>query len=71
MFIKLLIISVILVAFVMLALGIKMFFDPKSEFSSHSCEIGKEQADESEDCLNCEIKELANCSKDGNTRKKI
>jgi len=36
MFIKSLIISVILVAIVMLALGVKLLFNPKAEFSGHT-----------------------------------
>ena len=34
---KIVIISLILVAFVVLALGIKLWFDPKAEFTVHSC----------------------------------
>jgi hypothetical protein len=45
MFIKLIIISAILVAFVMLALGVKLLFDP----------------DENGICSICQIKDLADC----------
>jgi len=59
MFFKILIISVILVAIIMLALGVKLFFDKDAEFTGHSC------AGENKDlggCADCGIKEVANCT---------
>ena len=61
MFIKVLIISVILVAFVVLALGVKLWFDPKAEFSSHSCALESENPDEVGVCSKCQLQDLANC----------
>ena len=63
MFIKLLIISIILVAIVMLALGIKMWFNPNVEFTSHSCALDSEDDKESLDgCAKCDLKDIADCS---------
>lgn len=63
MFLKLLIVSVILVAFVMLALGVKLFFDKNAEFEMHSCSTGDKKNDNGElDCSSCQLKEVADCS---------
>lgn len=37
MFLKILIVSVILVAFTMLALGVKLLFNKEATFSEHAC----------------------------------
>lgn len=61
MFLKVLIISIVLVAFVMIALGVKLFFDPKAEFTAHSCALEDGSLDENGACAKCQIKDLANC----------
>lgn len=61
MFIKLLIISVILVAIIMLALGVKLWFNPNAEFTAHSCALDDGTADAEGTCFKCQIKDLANC----------
>ena len=61
MFVKLLIVSLMLVAFVVLALGVKLWFDPDAEFSSHSCALDNGELDEDGACSKCQLKELANC----------
>ena len=62
MFFKLLILSVILVAFVILALGVKMWFDSKSEFPIHSCAFeDPDSLDKDGACSKCKLKDLANC----------
>lgn len=61
MFVKLLIVSLVLVGFVVLALGIKLWFDPNAEFTSHSCALDRGELDENEACSNCQLKDLANC----------
>jgi len=61
MFLKLFIISVILVAIIMLALGVKMLFDPKAEFLTHSCALEDGKRDDYGVCTKCQIKDLANC----------
>ena len=53
---KLFIISVILVAFVVLALGIKLWLDPKAEFNAHSCSAKTGDLDENGYCPNCQVK---------------
>ncbi len=61
MFLKLFIISAILVAIIMLALGVKMLFDPKAEFIAHSCALEGGKPDDFGVCAKCRIKDLANC----------
>jgi len=63
MFIKLLIISVILVAFVVLALGVKLWFDPDAEFTSHSCSPENGKPGEEGVCSACQLNDPAdrNC----------
>lgn len=61
MIINTLIISIILVAIVMLALGVKLLFDKDAEFSSHPC--GHAEVSQNEDgvCSKCELKDLVDC----------
>ena len=61
---KLLIISVILVAFVVLALGIKLWIDPKAEFTAHSCSAEKGDLDENGYCSNCHVKDAGHSTKE-------
>ena len=60
---KLLLLSIILVAFVMLALSVKLFFDKDAELTRHSCGGENKDLNDAGGCAGCEIKELANCSK--------
>lgn len=62
MFLKLFIVSVILVAFTMLALGVKMLFDRDASFTHHSCALEDEKLNNVGGCLGCQIKEIANCT---------
>lgn len=62
MFIKLLIISIILVAIIMLALGVKLWFNPKAEFTGHTCAFEfQEGLDKNSACSKCQLKDLADC----------
>jgi len=61
MFIKVLIISIILVAFIVLALGIKLWFNPDAEFSAHSCRLEDGSLDKDGVCSMCQLKDLADC----------
>lgn len=61
MYLKLLILSVILVAFTMLALGVKMLFDKNASFTGHACGLKNEKLDNTGACASCGIKEIANC----------
>ena len=70
MFIKVPIISIILVAFVMLALGVKLLFDPNAEFSSHSCGIDSGKLNEDGACSICQLKDLSDCSVEKDSRDK-
>lgn len=58
---KIVIISMILVAFVVLAMGIKIWFDPKAEFTVHSCSLENGDLDQDGACMKCQVKDLADC----------
>jgi hypothetical protein len=45
----------------MLALGVKLWFDPNAEFSSHSCALNSGNIDENGACSKCQLKDLADC----------
>lgn len=62
MFINTLIISVILVAIVMLALGVKLLFNKDAEFTAHSCALDDGTSDKNEACSKCELKDLVDCA---------
>lgn len=64
MFLKILILSVFLVAFTMLALGVKLLFNKEPSFTEHACAMEDEELNKTGDCTGCEIKELANCSEE-------
>jgi len=49
-FINTLIITVILVAIVMLALGVKLLFNKDAEFTAHSCALDHVNSDKDEVC---------------------
>jgi len=55
------IISIILVAFTMLALGIKLLFDRDAEFTVHSCAFEEGGPDKDGACSLCHLKDLADC----------
>jgi len=61
MFINTLIITVILVAIVMLALGVKLLFNKDAEFPVHSCALDDGTSDKNETCSKCELKDLVDC----------
>lgn len=61
MLIKVFVISLILVAFVVLALGIKLWLDPNAKFEVHSCSLDSGDLDEDGACSKCQLKDLANC----------
>ncbi len=61
MFLKILILSVILVAFTMLALGVKLLFNKESSFTGHACSLDDGKVNESGGCAGCGIQEVTNC----------
>lgn len=61
MFFKLLILSVILVAVILLTLGIKLILDPKAEFSAHSCSSSEEDTGDAGACSSCQLKGVSDC----------
>ena len=62
MFFTTFIISVILMSLVMLGLGLKLLFNPKSNFLGHSCAFEDGQKDNNETCITCGLKDLIDCS---------
>ena len=66
MFLKLLVISIFLVAIAMLALGVKMIFNPRATFTVHSCAFENVGMDEDMGCSKCGLKELADCPEKNN-----
>ena len=66
MFFKLLILSVILVALIMLALGIKMLFNPKAEFSGHACAFDSGEKEIDIGCVKCQLKDIVDCPEKDN-----
>jgi hypothetical protein len=61
MLLKVLIISVILVAFIILALGVKIWFDPNAEFTAHSCAFDDNDSNRDDACAMCHMKDLTDC----------
>ncbi len=62
MFIKLMIVSVIVVAVFMLAIGLKKLINPKAKFPPQSCALEENQnLDKDGACSLCQLKDLANC----------
>jgi len=59
MIIKTLIVTVILVAIVMLALGIKMLFDKDAKFEMRSCSFDNDNAEGT--CNTCQLKDPKEC----------
>jgi hypothetical protein len=55
------IISIVLVAFIMLALGIKLIFNRDAEFIVHSCALEDGKPDKDGACSLCHLKDLADC----------
>ncbi len=67
MFLKVLIISIILVAVILLALAVKMLFDPNAEFTVHSCALENSDLNKDGACYKCQLKDLANCPENRNS----
>ena len=62
MFFGTLIISIIIVAFIMLALGVKLLFDKNAEFTVHSCALEDDESlDKDLTCSQCQLRDLAGC----------
>jgi hypothetical protein len=64
MLLKVFILSVILVAFTILALGVKLLFNRKATFTKHACAMKEDDLNNEGVCAACDIKELANCTED-------
>ena len=70
MFLATLIISIILVAIIMLALGLKMLFDKNAEFTVHSCALeDNDSLNKDLTCSKCQLRDLADCPENKGTKK--
>ncbi|MEF8811752.1 MAG: hypothetical protein V5A47_12570 [Bacteroidales bacterium] len=61
MIIKVLIVSAILVAFIMLPYLIHLLFEKDSEFSLHECPFDEDWKKKAKGCSSCQLKELVDC----------
>jgi len=67
MLLKIFILSVILIAFTMLALGVKLLFNREAKLTEHACSMGVDGLNNVVGaCAGCEIKVLASCSENKN-----
>jgi hypothetical protein len=64
MIIKVLIISAILVAFIMLPYIVHLLFDKDAEFTLHECPFDENWEEKAPGCSSCQIKELVDCPED-------
>ena len=62
MIIKILIISAVLVAFIMVPYLMHLLFDKDSEFTLHECAFDEDWENEAPVCFSCQLKELVDCS---------
>ena len=63
MLLKTIIISIILVALLVMALGVKLLFDGNADVKLHSCAFDDNSMNEEDGaCGKCDLKDLANCS---------
>jgi len=51
-----------MVAFIMLALGVKLLFDKNATFTHHSCSMDDGKLNNVGGCLGCEIKDITDCT---------
>ncbi len=61
MILKLLLISVVLIALMVLAFGIRLLFEPGSEFPAHSCALENGQLNKDGVCSACHVTKLTDC----------
>jgi hypothetical protein len=66
MFLKILILSVILVAFTILALGVKLLFNKDAAFTGHACSTEGGKQNEINGCAGCGIQDVTNCTEKNN-----
>ena len=73
MLLKVIIISIVLVAIILLSLGIKLLTDPNAEFTVHSCALEDGNLNEDGACSKCQIKDLQFCpeNRDQNTNNNL
>ena len=62
MFLNTLIVSVVLVAFTMLALGVKLLFNKDATFTGHACSLEGGKQNETGGCAGCGIQGVTNCT---------
>ncbi len=62
MIFKTIIIAIVLVTIIMLALGVKLFFDKNAEFTANSCSAEDKLSAKDNGCQTCNLKDLHACS---------
>ena len=67
MFLKLLIISAVIIVLIFLALGFKLWFYPDAEFTVHSCALEDGNLNEDGTCHKCQLKDLSDCPENEHT----
>lgn len=66
MYLKVLLITIVLVALIMLALSVKLFLKGKAEFTEHACAAEDDDLNNvGGKCAACEIKGLVDCRVSG------
>lgn len=67
MFINILITTIIILALIFIALGIKMLFNPDAEFTGHSCALGSGHTGNDGACPKCQLTNLEDCPESDKT----
>ncbi|MFV0267013.1 MAG: hypothetical protein ACK5HT_07750 [Draconibacterium sp.] len=61
MYLKILIVTIILVAIMTLALGVKLLFNKDASFTGHACSFDESNLDQDGSCAGCGIQNITNC----------
>jgi len=61
LWLKLLILAIIVTAFLVAAMGLKIAFGKDGEIAGESCHLDETNAEESTECSQCQVKEIVNC----------
>ncbi|RIJ49741.1 hypothetical protein D1614_03095 [Maribellus luteus] len=61
MYLKILIVTIILVAIMTLALGVKLLFNKDASFTGHACSFDESKLDQDGSCAGCGIQDITNC----------
>ncbi|HDO27985.1 MAG TPA: hypothetical protein ENH02_07695 [Bacteroidetes bacterium] len=53
--------AMILIAFLMAAMGLKLIFNKNAEVAGESCHLDETPAGDGTACTNCQVQEIVNC----------